>query len=178
MPETIQTQRSTAGTSTLVRGASAGGGPARLRGLLLSGATTDSRAADLGLLILRVFAGLALALAHGLGKVPPSDRFIVGVAEMGLPFPGLFAVLAATAEFGGGLLLALGLLTRPAAFLVAGNMLIVSVLAHAGDPFGVREKPILFGAVALLFLLAGAGRYSLDAMLRSSVVGRRSSVGR
>jgi putative oxidoreductase len=166
MPETIQTHPPISGQNTPAPDASPGAGPAKLRNLLLSGATTDSRAADLGLLVLRLFAGLSLALAHGLGKIPPSDRFIMGVAEMGLPFPGLFAVLSAVAEFGCGLLLALGLLTRPAAFLVAGNMLIVSLLAHAGDPFGIREKPILFGMVALLFLLAGAGRYSLDALLR------------
>jgi putative oxidoreductase len=174
MPETIQTPRPISGQNPRVPGASAGALPAKLPRLLFSGTTTDSRAADAGLLILRLFTGLSLALAHGLGKIPPSDQFIAGVAGMGLPAPGLFAVLSALAEFGGGLLLALGLLTRPAAFLIVGNMLVVSVLAHAGAAFGVREKPILFGVVALLFLLAGGGRYSLDALLR----GRRSSADR
>lgn len=42
----------------------------RLKTLLFGTATTDSPAADLGLLCLRVIAGLSLALAHGLGKVP------------------------------------------------------------------------------------------------------------
>lgn len=136
------------------------------RSLLFGGATTDSRAADLGLLALRVIAGLSLALAHGMGKVPPAERFIGRVAEIGLPAPELFAWLAALAEFGGGLLLAAGLLTRPAALLVCGNMLVVALMAHAGDPFGDREKGVLFGAIALFLLLAGAGRYSLDALLR------------
>lgn len=137
-----------------------------LRAALVSGARVGSPAADLGLLLLRVIAGLALALAHGMGKVPPSERFIGRVAEMGLPGPELFAWLAATAEFGGGILLALGLLTRPAALLICGTMLVVALLAHAGDPFGDREKAVLFGAIALLYLLAGAGRYSLDALIR------------
>ena len=53
---------------------------------------------DAGLLILRVFAGLSLALAHGLGKLPPSDRFIAGAAEMGFPLPALFAWAAALPE--------------------------------------------------------------------------------
>jgi putative oxidoreductase len=136
------------------------------RDLLLGGAAAGSWAADLGLLLLRVIAGLALAFAHGLGKVPPSDSFVGWVGSMGMPAPGVLAWLSATAEFGGGLLLAFGLLTRPAALLVCGNMLIVTLVAHAGDPFGDREKAVLFGAIALLYLLAGAGRYSLDALIR------------
>jgi putative oxidoreductase len=141
-------------------------GAANARDLLLGEATTGSRAADLGLLLLRVIAGSALAFAHGLDKVPPSDPFVGWVGSMGMPAPGVLAWLSATAEFGGGLLLAFGLLTRPAALLICGNMLIVTLVAHAGDPFGDREKAVLFGAIALLYLLAGAGRYSLDALIR------------
>jgi putative oxidoreductase len=129
-------------------------------------------AADVGLLLLRVFTGLALAIAHGWDKVPPSARFISRVGEMGLPAPELFAWLAALAEFGGGLLLALGLFTRPVALYVVAHFVIVVTLAHAGDPFGPRERPLLFGFIALLFALAGPGRYSLDALLN-----RRRGVG-
>lgn len=141
--------------------------PARgLRGFLFSGESLGSRSADLGLLSIRVIGGLSLALAHGRGKVPPSDGFVGRVGEMGFFAPELFAWMAGAAEFGGALLLVLGLLTRPAALLVGGNMLVVALAAHAGDPFGDREKAVLFGAIALLCLLAGAGRYSIDALLR------------
>jgi putative oxidoreductase len=132
---------------------------------LLFGREVHPVSTDVGLVILRVFSGLALALAHGWGKVPPSDGFVSMVGGMGFPAPLLFAWLAALAEFGGGLLLALGLLTRPAALLVAGHFLIVAFVAHAGDPFGRRELPLFFFSAAVLFLLAGPGRYSLDAML-------------
>src|SRR5690606_37347068 len=127
-----------------------------MKNILFGGTTAGTPAAHVGFLLLRVIGGLSLAFAHGLGKVPPSDGFIGRVTGMGFPMPELFAWLSATAEFGGGLLLALGLFTRPAAFLVVGNMVIVALMAHAGDPFSGREKAVLFGAIALFCLLAGA----------------------
>ena len=136
-----------------------------LRSFLL-GNTTNSRSTDLGLLVLRVFTGLALALAHGRGKFPPSERFIDGVARMGFPLPEVFAWGAAGSELIGGTLLALGLLTRPSAALIAFTMGTAAFIRHAPDPFSGKEKALLFGLVALLFVLAGAGRYSIDALLR------------
>jgi putative oxidoreductase len=132
----------------------------------LVGGSINAAATDAGLLILRVYAGLALALAHGYGKLPPSPRFIEGVGALGFPLPLVFAWAAALAEFAGGILLALGLATRPAALFIAITMATAGFLAHASDPFNVKEKPLLFLAVAVLFLLAGAGRYSIDALLR------------
>jgi putative oxidoreductase len=133
---------------------------------MLFGREANATATDLGLLVLRVFSGLALALAHGWGKVPPGDGFVNMIAGLGFPAPLVFAWLAAMAEFGGGLLIALGLLTRPASLLVAGHFVFVAFVAHAGDPFGRRELALFFLFVALLYLLAGAGRYSVDALLR------------
>lgn len=121
---------------------------------------------DLGLLLLRVFAGLSLALAHGLGKLPPSERFVAGVVEMGFPAAPLFAWAAGLSETVGGLLLALGLLTRPAAFFVLVTMLVATFVRQAGDPYLERELALLFAFVATQFLLAGPGRLSLDALLR------------
>lgn len=133
---------------------------------LLFGGNVNQRTTDFGLLILRVFGGLALALAHGWGKVPPKPRFVGMLGGMGLPAPEFFAWLVMLAEFGGGLLIALGLLTRPAALLVIGNFTVVVLLAHAGDPFGERELPLFFLVIALTLLFTGAGRYSVDAALR------------
>ena len=121
--------------------------------------------ADFGALGLRLFAGLAIALAHGIGKVPPSERFIDLVAEMGFPLPTFFAWAAAFAEFGGGLLLAIGFLTRPATFFLLVSMIVASFVQQAGDPFLERELSLLYCAVAAYFLMAGAGRLSFDAIL-------------
>lgn len=137
---------------------------------LFGSATTDSQAADLGLLLLRIIAGLSLAFGHGLGKIPPSEGFVSMVGNLGMPAPGLFAWLSGLAEFGGGILLALGLLTRPASLFIILNMTVALIFAHAGDTFGEREKAILFASIALMYLLVGAGRYSLDALIR----GRRT----
>ena len=117
---------------------------------------------DIGALILRVFAGLALALAHGINKMPPSEGFVGVVAGMGFPSPEAFAWAAGIAELAGGLLLAMGLLTRPAAILIAITMLVAAFLGEAGNAFAEREPALLFAAIAIYFVLAGPGRYSVD----------------
>jgi putative oxidoreductase len=77
--------------------------------------------------------------------------------------------MAAFAEVVGGVLLAIGLLTRPAALLLVIHFVVVVLVAHAGDALGDRELGILFGTVALLFMLAGPGRFSLDAVIGRTI---------
>ena len=131
----------------------------------LFGSGDTSRPTDLGLLVLRLGVGLSLAFGHGLGKLPPSAGFIDGTAEMGFPLPALFAWAAALSEFLGGLLLALGLLTRPAALFVALTMATAFFLSHGGS-FGEGEKALLFLVAALALLAAGGGRYAIDRVFR------------
>jgi putative oxidoreductase len=136
---------------------------------LLGNATVDCPWADGALTLLRVFAGLSLALAHGLGKLPPSERFVAGVADLGFPAPALFAWAAGLSEFLGGLLVAAGLATRPAAAFACFTMLVAAFGRHAADPFDKKELALLYAAIMLAFVLVGAGRFGLDALVRKKV---------
>ncbi|NIR47720.1 DoxX family protein [candidate division KSB1 bacterium] len=140
-----------------------------IKELLFGGSDIADGATNWGLTILRVFSGLALAFGHGIGKIPPSDGFIQGVAKLGFPLPGFFAWAAGCSEFFGGILLAAGLVTRPAAFFILCTMSTAGFIRHAQDPFTTKEKALLFAAIALLFLLIGAGKYGVDVVIRRKV---------
>ena len=137
-----------------------------IKQLLFGGPDQLPMAGEIGLLVLRVSTGLTLAFAHGMGKVPPQEGFVGMVGEMGFPAPIVFAWLAGIAEFFGGILVALGLLTRPAALLATINMAVAFFIAHADDPFNVAELAMIFGCVMLSIMLIGSGRLSVDRMLR------------
>lgn len=118
-----------------------------------------------GLLLLRLVSGLAF-MHHGYGKIQSP----LGWMGPDSGVPAVFQALAAISEFGGGLAWMLGLLTPLASFGLACTMA-VAVRLHAvvmGDPFvssgkgGSYEPALLYLCVALLLLLAGPGRLSLD----------------
>jgi putative oxidoreductase len=89
--------------------------------------------------------------------------------ESKLGLPPWVAVLAGLIEFGGGLLLALGLVTRMAAALVVGLMTVAVIQVHLPNGFfwtqGGYEYPLLWGILALSFAIRGGGRFSLDALI-------------
>ena len=142
-----------------------------LRRLLFSGPSHGNWDVEVGLFVLRVWTGFALAFGHGLGKLPPSDQFIAGTADMGFPLPTVSSWIAALGEFLGGILLALGLMTRPAALWILCVMGTAAFVVHGSDPLftnggPAKEMALLFFAPALCFLLAGSGRTGVDRFLR------------
>lgn len=122
-------------------------------------------ASSAGLLVLRVLMGSAMAY-HGYGKLFGGhlEMLTGGLEKMAMPAPVLLAWLASLAEFAGGILIVLGLGTRVAAFFVFFTMGVAFFVAHAKDPFQMKELAYLHGAVALSLILTGAGRYALDAL--------------
>ncbi len=121
-----------------------------------------------GLLIFGLVAVVLMAFGHGLGKMPPSEGLIKGAGEMGFPLPALFAWGAAFSEFFGGLLIALGLFTRPAAFFWICTMSTAAFIRHAEDPFGSKEKALLYLTIGICLALTGSGKYSLSRLLFKS----------
>lgn len=137
-----------------------------LKNYIFSGHTSTSNSVEFGSLLLRLFAGLSLALAHGMGKLPPSEGFIGLVAALGFPLPFVFAWAEALTEFVGGLFLAAGFLTRPAAGFIAIAMAVAAFLQHAHDPFGRKELALMYFFIAVFYLCKGAGRWSIDRLIR------------
>ena len=119
---------------------------------------------DAALLILRVVLGIIMVY-HGWTKLTNLGGTIQGFTGMGIPLPALSAVLATVAEFGGGLLLLLGVLTDIAGLLFALEMLAAIILVHAKNGFAVSEGgvewPLALMAMALAIALAGPGRFSV-----------------
>ena len=127
-----------------------------------------------GLLLLRLVFGLAL-MFHGFPKIQHATSWM----GPGAPVPGFFQFLAAFSEFFGGLAFITGLLTPIAALGVAATMLTALITVHFkhGDPFVSQhgesfESPLGYLAFALLMILTGPGRLSLDALL----FGRKNAV--
>lgn len=131
----------------------------------------DQHLVDLGLLVLRVGIGLMFTVCHGGPKLfgGPEMWAKVGQAmgSVGLhAFPIAWGLLAAVAEFFGGLCLILGFLTRPAALFMAITMAVAATMhLTRGDGIGVASHAIEAGILFFSLILIGAGNYSLDRRL-------------
>ena len=133
-----------------------------MKNLLFKIPYIESTWQNIAVLFLRFAIGLSMAFGHGMGKIPPSEGFIKGVGGMGFPAPAVFAWAAGISEFFGGLLIAIGLLTRPSAFFGAVTMFVAFFIRHADDPFGRKEKALLYLVIFVFLMVTGPGKYSLD----------------
>ncbi|HEY8200465.1 MAG TPA: DoxX family protein [Actinomycetota bacterium] len=137
----------------------------------------DTLARDVGLLAVRASAGLLLA-GHGAQKLfgwfggPGLKATAASFAEIGWAPGKIFATLAGASELGGGLLLALGLLTPLGAAAMIGVMFnAVFVVTWSKGPWvqnGGFELGLLYGIAAFTVALTGPGRLSLDWILDRS----------
>lgn len=128
---------------------------------------------DTALLLIRLMLGVVFVF-HGSQKLfgafdgPGIDGFAGYLTSLEVPLPTLSAWLAALAEFGGGLSLLAGLGLRFMALPLAFTMGVAAFKVH-GDAFSVQnsgmEYPLTLGVILIALALAGAGRFSLDAVL-------------
>lgn len=119
---------------------------------------------DWGLLVLRLVVGIFM-MTHGWGKLS-------NFAEMSQQFPpmlGLSSPVALSliifAEFFCSIALIFGLLTRLAVIPLIIGMSVAAFVAHAGDPFGVREMSLLYLGIYVAFVLTGPGKIALDSLI-------------
>lgn len=138
--------------------------------ILFGSGTRNAISQDLGKLLLRVVVGLAFCtvfekLLPTNGVWGPQEWFVRDVANMGFPLPVVFAWAAVLSEFIGGLLLMLGLLTRPAALANAVVTFTATVVYHGGDIADTGLLSFVFLVMCLSILLLGPGRFSLDRLI-------------
>ena len=126
---------------------------------------------SLGLLVLRLVVGVTLA-GHGAQKVfgwwggPGMNGWTQAVTRLRIRPPVPFAWLAALAELGGGLLLALGFLSPLGSLAIIGTMLVAIATVHWPNGFWNTNRgyefnlTVMAGVVAIG--LAGPGTYSVD----------------
>ena len=136
---------------------------------------------DVGLLILRVVAGLTLSM-HGLNKIFGGGK-IRGTTgwfkSMGMRAPRFNAWTAAFTEIGSGALMALGLLNPLAAGGMLAIMVVAGITAHRKNGFfifnpgGGYEYVLVLAAIALCLGATGPGRLSLDKEFGVHLIGLR-----
>jgi putative oxidoreductase len=114
--------------------------------------------------LLRIMAG-AMYLFHGCQKLfgfPPSDHGTFPIFSL----PGIAGIL----ELFGGILILIGLFTRPVAFILSGQMAVAYFMAHAPGGFlpivNKGELAVLYCFVFLYLAAAGGGSWSVDYCLR------------
>ena len=119
----------------------------------------------MGLLVLRLTLG-AIMIAHGWQKIAGHlHGFMGALSHMGIP--AWMAYLVVTAEFGGGILVVIGFLTRFAAFAILIDMLVAILKVHLHNGLtaqGGFEFPLACAAIAFALIFFGAGAISIDWM--------------
>jgi putative oxidoreductase len=128
-----------------------------------------------GLLPLGRLAIGAIFVESGFGKLMNLDGFAAGLAERGLPLPAALALIGAAVEFLAGVAAVIGFKARYAALLLIAFTLAATLIAHRFwdfDEASARMQEIQFfkniaitGGFLFLFV-SGAGRFSLDHLLR------------
>ena len=128
------------------------------------------------LLVVRLYWGWQLS-QNGWGKLHNLSHVTEFFASLGLPAPAFTATFVASFEFVGGILLAIGLLSRIAALGIVIDMFMAywmadkeSLLAFFSDPGKFSNAdPFIFFFVGLIILFVGPGKLSLDTLIDRTI---------
>jgi putative oxidoreductase len=132
----------------------------------------------LALLVLRLVLGIIM-IGHGYPKVFGGLHHHVQMVS-GLGLPGWLAYCSAAAEFLGGILVVVGLLTRLAALAITVNLAVAIVKVHWHNGLlgnGGYQFPLALAAIAFALIFLGAGPIALES-LRGGVGSGRSGSAR
>jgi putative oxidoreductase len=124
------------------------------------------------LLIVRLYWGWQLS-QNGWGKLHNLPHVTEFFGSLGLPAPGPTALFVSIVEFAGGILIALGLLSRVTCLAITIDMIMAYAMADREALFSVFSEPgkfynadpYTFLFTAMLVLIFGPGRLSLDAIV-------------
>jgi len=134
------------------------------------------------LLVVRLYWGWQLS-QNGWGKLHNLSHVTEFFASLGLPAPAFTATFVASFELVGGILLAIGLLSRIAALGIVIDMFMAywmadkeSLLAFFSDPGKFSNAdPFIFFFVGLIILFVGPGKLSLDTLIDRTIRKREYS---
>jgi putative oxidoreductase len=134
----------------------------------------EKTAWDILLLLIRIWLGYRM-FAAGYASVidiifHPKERVFFENwfgKELHFPIPVVMAFIAKGAEVSGGVFVFTGLFTRVAASVIAFTMLVATLVANMGENFVIDGGfTISYFLFAIILLVAGGGKYSLDHLLR------------
>ncbi|GAC1669433.1 MAG: hypothetical protein NVS9B4_25530 [Candidatus Acidiferrum sp.] len=125
------------------------------------------------LLFVRVYWGWQL-VQSGWGKLHNLGHVTEFFTSLNLPFPAQTAVFISCVEFFGGILLAIGLLSRLTALVLTANLIVAYITADREALLSIFSDPDKFYAAApytflcasLLILIFGPGKIAMDTLLR------------
>jgi putative oxidoreductase len=135
---------------------------------------TSAKSEDLVLLIGRLALGV-IFVKSGLQKLLALGAFAASLAGRGVPASSFWAVVGATVEFVGGILIVTGLKTRHASLLMILFVIVATGISHrywefvdaaarrAQESQFFKNLSIIGGF--LLLYVCGSGRFGLDALL-------------
>lgn len=137
-------------------------------------ANTPATRDEVILLLGRLALG-AIFVKSGFQKLLALSAFAASLAQRGVPQSGMWAVIGATVEFVGGILIVTGLRTREASLLMILFVIVATGISHRYWEFAEAARRAqesqffknlsIIGGFLLLFV-TGGGRFSADAWLR------------